>query len=60
MSGYTTKMSIDLIDDICNAPSSYSRAMLQQALHDAEVHYKFGNASRSWYDSVCRILNSYL
>ena len=60
MSGYTTKMSIDLIDEICNAPSSYSRDMLQQALNDAKIHYNFGNASKDWYDSVCRIINSYL
>ncbi|MBR4655910.1 MAG: hypothetical protein IKO68_04955 [Oscillospiraceae bacterium] len=60
MYGYTTKMSIDLIDEICDNPSSYSRSMLQQALNDAEVHYRYGNASKSWFDSVERILNSYL
>lgn len=60
MYGYTTKMSIDLIDEICNNPSNYPRSMLQQALNDAKVHYNYGNASKSWYDSVIRILNSYL
>lgn len=60
MYGYTTKMSIDLIDEICNNPSNYPRSMLQQALNDAKVHYNYGNASKSWYDSVRRILNSYL
>lgn len=59
MSGYTTKMSIDLIDEICNSPSGYTKSMIQQALNDANTHYEHGNVSKSWYDSVCRILSSY-
>lgn len=60
MSGYTVKMSIDLIDEICDNPSKYPKHMYQQALNDAEVHYKYGNASKQWYDSVVRILQEYL
>lgn len=60
MYGYTTKMSIDLIDEICDSPSDYKKDMIQQALNDAKVHYEYGNASKAWYDSVCRTLNCYL
>ncbi len=60
MSGYTVKMSIDLIDTICDNPSKYSKSMIQQAINDAEVHYNYGNKSQQWYDSVIRILKEYL
>lgn len=60
MNGYTTKMSIGLIDEICENPPAYSRGMIQQALNDARTHYKYGNATRAWYDTVVRILSSYI
>ena len=60
MPGYTVKISIDVIDEICNDPSDFPRNVLMQALNDANVHYKYGNKSKNWYDSVCSILKSYL
>lgn len=60
MAGYTVTNSIDQIDEYCNNPSRYKTWQLKEAIHDAEVHYKYGNASKAWYDSVVRILSAYI
>lgn len=60
MYGYTNKISIDVIDNMCDDPSKYDKQDLQRAINDAKVHYEYGNASKAWYDSVVRILSSYL
>lgn len=57
--GYTVYNSIDTIDEMCNNPKKYSSSMLQGAINDAKVHYEYGNASRTWYESVVRILSQY-
>ena len=59
MSGYTVTNSIDLIDEYCRNPSKYQSWQLREAIHDAEQHYKYGNASKSWYDRVVRTLSPY-
>lgn len=59
MSGYTVSNSIDLIDEYCNDPSHYEAWQLRTAINDARTHYEHGNASKSWYDSVVRILTPY-
>lgn len=60
MSGYTVSTSIDLIDEYCNNPSKYKKWQLQTAINDAKIHYQYGNVSKAWYDSVVRILSSYI
>lgn len=60
MSGYTVTNSIDLIDEYCSNPSRYQTWQLEEAVNDAYIHYKHGNASRSWYDRVVRILSPYI
>ena len=60
MSGYTVSMSIDLIDEFCENPSQYKPWQLREAINDARTHYKNGNASKDWYDSVVRILSNYV
>lgn len=59
MSGYNVTNSIDLIDKYCENPSHYKNWQLREAIKDAETHYKYGNASRAWYESVVRILSQY-
>ena len=58
--GYTVKNSIDLIDEYCDNPSRYKSWQLQEAIHDAKIHYEYGNTSKEWYDSVVRILSPYV
>ena len=58
--GYTVKYSIDEIDDICSDPEHYKMLNLNNVISDAKVHYDYGNVSKAWYDSVCRILNEYI
>ena len=53
-------MSIDLIDEFCENPSQYKPWQLREAINDARTHYKNGNASKDWYDSVVRILSNYV
>ena len=60
MSGYTVSMSIDSIDEYCKNPSRYESWQLREAINDARTHYERGNASKDWYDSVVRILSSYV
>ena len=60
MSGYTVTNSIDQIDEYCNHPTYYKTWQLKEAINDAKVHYEFGNATRYWYDTVVRILSSYI
>ena len=60
MSGYTVNNSIDLINEYCNDPSHYTITQLKQAIHDARIHYEYGNVSKAWYDSVVRILSVYI
>lgn len=60
MSGYTVTNSIDLINEYCNNPSQYKAWQLKEAINDAEIHYKHGNASKAWYESVVRILSAYI
>ena len=60
MSGYTVTNSIDLIDEYCNDPSSYKTWQLREAIHDAKIHYEYGNASKNWYDYVVRTLSPYI
>lgn len=60
MYGYTVKFSIASIDECCDEPTNYDKQDLQRAINDAYVHYEYGNASKAWYDSVVRILSSYL
>ena len=57
MSGYGVKMSISMIDEICDHPSNYDFQDRQRAINDAEQHYLHGNASKDWYESVVRILS---
>ena len=58
--GYTVKYSIDVINDICNEPEHYKALDFIAVMNDAKVHYEYGNASRAWYDSVCRVLSDYI
>ncbi len=58
--GYTVTNSIDMINEYCNHPDNYKEWQLKEAINDAYIHYTQGNASRSWYDSVVRILTSYI
>lgn len=57
MSGYGVRMTIDMIDEICNNPSNYDYQDKRRAINDAEQHYLNGNASKAWYESVVRILS---
>lgn len=59
MSGYTVSNSIDLIDEYCNDPAKYKDWQLREAINDAKVHYKYGNASKEWYEYVVRTLSPY-
>lgn len=58
--GYTVEFSIDVIDEICSDPEHYRMLSFIKVMNDAEVHYKHGNATKNWYDSVCRILSEYI
>ncbi|MBQ6430858.1 MAG: hypothetical protein IJJ99_03150 [Oscillospiraceae bacterium] len=60
MSGYTVTFSIDMIDEITDHPGNYKTWQLREAMNDARTHYENGNASKAWYQSVVRILNSYI
>jgi hypothetical protein len=60
MPGYTVTNSIDLINEYCNNPSKYKSWQLREAIQDAEVHYKYGNATKTWYDYVVRTLSPYV
>lgn len=59
MSGYTVRFGVSAIDEICDKPTEYSRGDIVNAIHDAEVHYKNGNASKAWYAYVVQKLSDY-
>ena len=58
MAGYGVRMTIDMIDEICNNPAKYDYQDKRRAMNDAEQHYLNGNASKAWYESVVRILSA--
>ena len=51
---------ITMIDEYCDNPSNYKSWQLREAINDAETHYLNGSASKSWYESVVRILSKYI
>ena len=60
MAGYVVTNTISQIDEYCENPSGYKGWQLREAIQDAEVHYKHGNASKNWYEFVVRVLSRYV